>query len=267
MQVLIFSSIVLSTAIVNAVVNVWLNGSLRYVKFSLLWSFYISGFGALIYLFLRQYDLEKKKKLFEKELELSKLAELKTKAELDALQAKINPHFLYNALNSVADLSLVNGQKARAMTLALADLFRYSLNYSNSNWATVSQEVEMVNLYLEIERLRFEERLCYTVNVDKETEQQNVPRAILQPLVENAVKHGLKNLSEAVIALTIEQRGKKLVISVHDNGPAFPADLVPGYGLSSLFEKLEVLMPGRFEVAMHSQPQKVFELTLYADDE
>jgi LytS/YehU family sensor histidine kinase len=263
LQVAIFLSIVLSTMVVNGVVNIWLNGTTKYLKYSVLWSFYISGFGALIYLFLRQNDVEKKRKLFEKELELVKLSELKTKAELDALQAKINPHFLYNALNSIADLSLADGYKAREMTLALADLFRYSINYGNSNYATVAEEMEMVNLYLQIERLRFEERLHYSVEVDKEALAFHVPRTILQPVVENAVKHGLKNLHEARIAVNIKMRADALEINVHDNGPAFPPDMKPGYGLTSLFDKLEALFPGRFEVAMHNEPEKAFKIILY----
>ena len=135
---------------------------------------------------------KEKENLNEKELELSRLRELKTKAELDALHSKVNPHFLYNALNSIADLSITDGKKARKMTVALADLFRYSINYSNNNYSTVKEEVEMTEVYLQIEKIRFEDKLNYTVNVDDELGHYLVPRFILQPLVENAVKHGLK---------------------------------------------------------------------------
>jgi sensor histidine kinase YesM len=263
MQVAIFVAVVLSTAIINASLSTIINGSTRLVKYSVLWSFYLSGFGALIYLFIRQNELEKKRKLFESELQLAKLAELKTKAELDALQARINPHFLYNALNSIADLSVADGHKAREMTLALADLFRYSINYSNSNFATVADEMEMVNLYLQIEKIRFEERFQYKVAIDPEALTCTVPRALLQPVVENAVKHGLRNLQEAFINIRIKVAESDLKIEVHDNGPAFPDDMQPGYGLTSLFDKLEALFAGQYDVAMHNQPEKCFAITLY----
>jgi LytS/YehU family sensor histidine kinase len=222
----------------------------------------VNGFGALIYFFLRQNELEKKKVLFEKELELLRLSELKTKAELDALHARINPHFLYNALNAIADLSLVEGTKARQMAISLADLFRYSINYNNSNYATIREEMEMACLYLQIEKIRFEEKLNYTVKVDKEAEELAAPRFILQPVIENAVKHGLKNLQITTIDVVITYKEGQLKIQVYDNGPLFPKDLVAGYGLKSIFDKLELLFPERFEVAMHNEPRKCFEINI-----
>lgn len=263
LQVLIFSAIVLSTIVVNGVLNYLLNASGRYLKYSIAWSFYISGFGTLIYLFLRQNEMEKTKKLFEKELELSRLSELKVKAELDALHAKINPHFLYNALNSLADLSLTDGGRARQMALSLADLFRYSINYTKSNYATVKEEIEMTSLYLEIEKIRFEEKLNYILEINDVALPCEVPRFILQPIVENAVKHGLQNLEQTTIALRIKLEGQNLYINVYDNGPLFPKDTVAGYGLKSIFDKLDLLFPGRYEVNMHNEPLKNFEIILY----
>ena len=81
---------------------------------------------------------------------------------MDALHSKVNPHFLYNALNSIADLSITDGKKARKMTIALADLFRYSINYSNNNYSTIKEEVEMAEVYLQIEKIRFEDKLNYS---------------------------------------------------------------------------------------------------------
>src|SRR4029079_2217329 len=134
-------------------------------------------------------NIERKRKLSEKELELSKLQALKTKAELDTLHSKVNPHFLYNALNSIADLSITDGKKARKMTIALADLFRYSINYSNNNFTTVKEELEMTEIYLQIEKIRFEDQLRYHISADDSLYHYLVPRFVLQPLVENAVKH------------------------------------------------------------------------------
>jgi len=202
-------------------------------------------------------NLERQRKLDEKELELSKLHALKTKAELDALHSKINPHFLYNALNSIADLSITDGKKARKMTIALADLFRYSINYSNHNYTTIKDEVEMAEVYMQIEKVRFEDQLTYSVNVEPELNHFMVPRFVLQPIVENAVKHGLKatgRMTEIKIEVMRDEDGMLMIVK--DNGPAFPDELSPGYGVKSIYDKLDLLFPGNYEIHFSNQPQK-----------
>ena len=208
--------------------------------------------------------MQKRKKLFEKELQLAKLNELKTKAELDALHSKINPHFLYNALNSIADLTITDGQKARQMTISLADLFRYSINYNNSNYTTVKEELGIAKLYLQIEKTRFEDKLVYSITADDNSLSYLVPKFILQPIIENAVKHGLKltgHLTE--ISVTIKLQENALRIRVFDNGPAFPQVINPGYGLKTVYDKLELLFPGKFDVEMKNEPQKYLQISLY----
>jgi LytS/YehU family sensor histidine kinase len=208
-------------------------------------------------------DLERTKKMNEKELEVSRLQELKTKAELDALHSKINPHFLYNALNSIADLSITDGRKARNMTIALADLFRYSINYSQNNYSTISDEVAMIEVYLQIEKIRFEDKLTYSIRIDEETKHYLVPRFILQPLVENAVKHGLKATGQMTeILLEIKLKESKLLMNVADNGPLFPEDLIPGYGVKSVYDKLDLLFPSQYEIHFHNQPHKMVSIHL-----
>ena len=189
----ILITVIVCTIISGIPVNYFANGS-KFVKleFTLLFNLYTGCIAGFIYVTMSYVNLERQRKLDEKELELSKLHALKTKAELDALHSKINPHFLYNALNSIADLSITDGKKARKMTIALADLFRYSINYSNHNYTTIRDEVEMAEVYMQIEKVRFEDQLTYSVNVDPELNHFMVPRFVLQPIVENAVKHGLK---------------------------------------------------------------------------
>jgi LytS/YehU family sensor histidine kinase len=218
----------------------------------------------LVYAVLNYLGIEQKRKFDEKELELSRLRELKTKAELDVLHAKINPHFLYNALNSIADLSVTDGKKARKMTIALADLFRYSINYSDHNYSTVSDEIEMAEAYMLIEKIRFEDKLNYTVHVNEDVNHYLVPRFILQPIVENAVKHGLKatgKITEVDIEVKIEKGN--LQINIADNGPAFPDELIPGYGIKSIYDKLDLLFPGAYEVYFTNQPGKRVSIQLH----
>lgn len=227
------------------------------LEITLLYSFYSACMAGFIYVTMSYIDLERKRKLNEKELEVSKLQALKTKAELDALHSKINPHFLYNALNSIADLSITDGKKARKMTIALADLFRYSINYSDHNYSTIQEEVEMVRVYLEIEKIRFEDQLNYSIQLEEDVNHYLIPRFLLQPVVENAVKHGLKATGKMTeIDITIKNGGGGLQIIIADNGPGFPNELTPGYGVKSMYDKLDLLFPNQYEIHFTNRPQK-----------
>ena len=96
------------------------------------------------------------------------------------------------------------------MTMALADLFRYSINYSNNNFSTIKDEVEMAEVYLQIEKIRFEDQLNYPVHVDEKLNHYLVPRFVIQPLVENAVKHGLKATGQMTeIMLEVIERRRR----------------------------------------------------------
>ncbi|MEO5562606.1 MAG: histidine kinase [Chitinophagaceae bacterium] len=232
-------------------------GTLSNIEFSLLFDFYTGCITGLIFITMQYVDLDRQRKMSEKELEVSRLQELKTKAELEALHSKINPHFLYNALNSIADLSITDGKKARKMTVALADLFRFSINYSDHNYSTIKEEVEMAEVYLQIEKIRFEDKLNYTVKVDEEASHYLVPRFVLQPIVENAVKHGLKvtgQMTEIILEVKKEKDG--LLLNVADNGPLFPEELNPGYGVRSIFDKMDLLFPNAYEMHFTNQPRK-----------
>ncbi len=229
----------------------------RFLKYSIVSTVYITAAIGIVYAVINFLDLQRKRKFDEKELELARLRELKAKAELDALQSKVNPHFLYNALNSIADLSVTDGKKARQMTVALADLFRYSINYSSNNYSTVKEEVEMAEVYLQIEKIRFEDKLTYEVNADESLNHFLVPRFLVQPLVENAVKHGLKATGRLThIILEIKSAGDGIIVNVADTGPEFPHDLNPGYGVKSVYDKLDLLFPGDYEILFNNRPRK-----------
>lgn len=262
-KMLVLLTLISTSVLINWLVRTVFPGESReYAGYSILNSIYMACAIGFIYILVSYLDQERKRKFDEKELELSRLRELKTKAELDALHSKVNPHFLYNALNSIADLSITDGKKARKMTVALADLFRYSINYSNNNFSTVKDEVEMAEVYLQIEKIRFEDQLTYHVDVADETAHYLVPRFVLQPLMENAVKHGLKatgRLTEINLRINLEQA--MLVIRIADNGPLFPDELNPGYGVKSVYDKLDLLFPGSYEIHFGNEPRK--EVVIY----
>ena len=264
-KLLVLATLILMVVLVNLPMTyIMYNFQASYLRYSAMSSIYLGGATGLVYAMISYLDIERKRKFDEKELELSRLRELKTKAELDALHSKVNPHFLYNALNSIADLSITDGKKARKMTVALADLFRYSINYSNNNYSSLQEELEMTEVYLLIEKIRFEDKLNYSISVDEELKHYLVPRFLLQPVVENAVKHGLKATGQLTqINLEVNRHGEAMVIDVTDTGPDFPEHLVPGYGVKSMFDKLELLFPGDFSIEFINEPAKKVSIKIH----
>lgn len=259
---IVILSIVVSAVVIYSTINYVDNGmQFKSLHGTLVFAYLNALVTGLIYTAVNYVELDRKRKLNEKELEVTRLMALKTKAELDALHSKVNPHFLYNALNSIADLSITDGKKARKMTIALADLFRYSINYSNNNYSTLKDEVEMTDSYLQIEKIRFEDQLNYTLQVEAGLDHYLVPRFILQPLVENAVKHGLKATGKmTIIDLTVKRNGTGIIMNVADNGPAFPDELIPGYGVKSVYDKLDLLFPDNYEMYFSNTPTKQVSL-------
>lgn len=210
------------------------------------------------------FILKEKEIKIETEVKLANLRELKTKAELNALHSKINPHFLYNALNSIAGLAKTDAEKTEHMALSLSKLFRYSINKEQSDWSTFEEELNMVRIYLDIEKVRFNERLEFSINLPNELRSAQVPRFLIQPLAENSVKHGISKLTEkGQIQISVAQNGKYTEISVRDNGPDFPNELIPGFGLQSIHDKLEILYPNRFELHFVHSPNKKILIKLF----
>lgn len=203
------------------------------------------------------FILKEKEIKVETELKLANLRELKTKAELNALHSKINPHFLYNSLNSIAGLAKYNPDKTEQMALSLSKLFRYSINKEQSDWSTLGEEIEMVEIYLDIEKVRFDDRLNFTIELPEELKKERVPRFIIQPLVENAIKHGIaQKVTKGEVTVSIQKKEEHLEIAVKDNGNDFPDDLNPGFGLQSIYDKLEILYTNRFELHFLNAPSK-----------
>ena len=218
--------------------------------------------GTIIYLYQLQRD-NYDNKIQDQEMQLLKLNELKTQADLKTLQARINPHFLYNALNSITSLIHEAPEKAEEMTIKLSQLFRYSINTQEANWASVKEELEMVNTYLDIERVRFGNRITFITNADEKVLNEMIPRFLLQPLVENALKHGLKNKTEdGILKVNISESHNQLMIDVHDNGTAFPGDLMAGYGLQSTIDRLNLLYGEAWKLNYINSPEKKISIVV-----
>ncbi len=199
----------------------------------------------------------------QKDVEIAKMKELKNQAELNALHSRINPHFLYNALNSIASLAHIDANKTETMATGLSDLFRYSINKENKTYVTVAEELEMVKKYLEIEKTRFGDKLEYEIDANENTLGKQIPKFMIQPLVENAVKHGLSKIKgRGKIAVEVKQIKKDLSISIFDNGPDFPAEPVSGYGLQNLYDKLNIIYGNNAVINWENGADKHFKVTL-----
>ncbi|WP_077924040.1 histidine kinase [Spirosoma sp. 209] len=219
---------------------------------------------ANVFLYVLQQGRQLTRKLSEQEFQLLNMEKLKTRAELDALQAKINPHFLYNALNSIASLVHEDPDKAEEMTLLLSKLFRYSTGREGELFASLADELEMVRTYLKVEQVRFGNRLAFSVEVSEPNLiDLKLPQFLLQPIVENAIKHGIaKRADSGRIDVRIYEKAGELHLCVHDNGPAFPDEMSGGYGLRSIQDKLKLLYGDDGRVELQNWPLKQVLLSI-----
>lgn len=199
----------------------------------------------------------------KREIEILKLKQLKMKEELEALQSKINPHFLYNSLNTIAALVYDQADLAEELTLKLSKLFRYSINYGQQNFSSIKEELEMIGVFLDIEKIRLGNRLDFKLNVAPGLMNLYIPRFLLQPLIENALKYGLADRpGQGEIELEIQKQGKQLVIAIYDNGKTFPQQVISGQGFQNTYEKLELLCPNQYGFKLISEPRKHVLLVL-----
>jgi two-component system LytT family sensor kinase len=163
---------------------------------------------------------------------------------LKALRAQINPHFLFNALNAIAGLIHTRPELAEETVEQLAEVFRYTLRKSEKEWVRLDEELEFVAAYLRVEESRFGERLQVKVSVDAAATAIPVPAMSIQPLVENAIKHGTSTVEgQGRVALNVTLSPEGLCIEVCDNGPGFPAGFSlaapgSGHGLRNIAERL-----------------------------
>ncbi len=172
----------------------------------------------------------------------SRLLELNRKTELDALKNQLNPHFLYNSLNTISSLTLSAPEKARAMVGKLSDFLRHALRIDAMQLTTLRDELSNVERYMEIEKERFGNRLSYRLEVEEGCFEQKVPALILQPLFENAIKHGVQAAQEPVhIAFQARLQDNELVLQLSNAyDQKFTAFRREGVGLENVRSRLRL---------------------------
>ncbi len=196
------------------------------------------------------------KKYRARELQASQLEARLAQARLQVLKMQLHPHFLFNTLNAISELIYRDPDSAETMITDLSELLRLSFDNLETQEVPLRQELDFLQKYLEIEQMRFQERLTINMNIDEAAFDAAVPNMILQPIVENAIKHGLSPRSEGGrIDISAARNNGDLKLSVSDDGLGVPAgalpDLALGVGLSNTQLRLKHLYGGDHKFEMH----------------
>jgi two-component system, LytTR family, sensor histidine kinase AlgZ len=231
-------------------------------------AFYVTG--ALLYLLSVAFhyllaSLERAARVEKQEVEVKMLAR---EAELKVLKAQLDPHFLFNSLNSISSLCGSNPASARTLTTLLAEYLRKSLRTGSAESITLSEELELTSSYLAIERIRFGPRLELAQEIDESVRGFRVPPLLLQPLVENAVKHGIGQLLEGgTLQITAKRDDGRVRISVDNRcDPDRPVQEGHGIGLTNTRKRVEMFYGPSSRVEIVDEPTHYrVELWLPAD--
>lgn len=201
------------------------------------------------------YVVEHQRRLRERELTASRLETQLVRADLQALKMQLQPHFLFNALHTIGSLVRTGDRDTAIRVLAgLGDLLRRLLDGGSTQEVALEQELEFVRAYLAIERIRFRDRLTVTIDAPDDVRDAAVPHLILQPLVENAIRHGIApHRAAGRLEVRARRAGARLELIVCDDGPGLPAGQPPGahgIGLTNARARLERLYGADFELTI-----------------
>ncbi len=206
--------------------------------------------------------------IYSKELEAKKLNEanlnlLVKESELNVLRSQLNPHFLFNSLNSISSLTISDPDTAREMIIKLSEFLRYALKHGEREKTKLAEELKNIELYLQIEKIRFGEKLVFEKEVDGECEQGLIPNMILQPLFENAVKHGVYESTEPItIRMICKAESSRMQIEISNNfDPKQVSRKGAGIGLKNVRNRL-LLIYGRDDLVHFDKSGNVFKVQL-----
>jgi two-component system LytT family sensor kinase len=199
--------------------------------------------------FAREYFLRDQQRQRQAAQLQAQLAE----ARLDALRMQINPHFLFNTLHAVSALVERDPGGVRRMIARLSELLRYTIESHATDEVPLREELAFLRRYIEIMEIRFQGRLNVETSIADDTQEALVPNLILQPIVENALEHGVNRASgDGRISITVRREGDRLVLTVRDNGPGLDAPNESGVGLANTRARLEQLYGDRASLKLAS---------------
>ena len=211
--------------------------------------------------------LEYSRKYNDKRVELARLENQLSNAQLNALRLQLQPHFLFNTLNTISSLMEFNIKSAQKIVSKLGNLLRILLDKNKRNLIPLREELEFIRSYLEIERVRFMDRLQIRYQIDEQLLEAQVPGLILQPLVENAIKHGFgPNPGNGNISLDVFAEDHHLIMCIADDGAGSHLSqeelLNKGIGLKNVNERLRLLYGNRFSLGIQTATGQGFRVCL-----
>jgi two-component system, LytTR family, sensor kinase len=223
---------------------------------------YVFLYGAILAV---TYGLDSRERLATQRTETARLNEQLSKTQLDALRRQIEPHFLFNSLNAIAGLMRERRNDAAvSMIAALSEFLRTVIKDSSRQQVALSEEMAFAKKYLEIQKMRLADRLTVTVDVSEELRSAPVPSLILQPMVENAIKHGIsKRVNGGAIHISAVRSNGMLTLSVANDGPPLSANWEGtdfGIGLSNVRTRLQSLYGNEFRLTMRNRDQNGVEV-------
>jgi len=234
-----------------------------------------TGFMSYGTIFLISYVIDYYRRHQEEELKISRLktelaeAQLQvTEAQLQALKMQLHPHFLFNTLNSISALLDEDPEAADQMLARLGDFLRLTLENSGAQQVTLQEELEFLRCYLEIERVRFQDRLTVNIQIDPDALEAQVPNLILQPIVENAIRHGIvSRIAPGQIEIEASLSDNILRLRVKDNGPGLGAVqgrviVKEGLGLANTRSRLSQMYGASHQFEMVDAPEGGLQVTL-----
>ncbi len=210
------------------------------------------------YLFISLYNLS------EKNAREARLETLVRETELKMLRSQINPHFLFNSLNSISSLTITDPEKAREMVIKLSEFMRYSLSKKDEQPVTLKSELENLRLYLDIEKVRFGDKLSTEEEIDENCLETKMPIMLLQPLYENAIKHGVYESTECVkIKTRVTCNNDNLEIKITNNYESTPSPVKgTGTGLLNVSRRLDLFYGNKASLRTEKE-NGVFSVTLF----
>jgi two-component system LytT family sensor kinase len=209
-------------------------------------------YGAIIAL---STTFEARSRLLQQRAASARLAELLAQSQLAALRLQLEPHFIFNALNAITALIREQrGNEAIEMTAGLGDLLRRVTDGSQRQFVTMEEEIDFLGKYLDIQKMRFAERLRYHIDIPAALMKAQVPELIVQQLVENAIKHGIaKRAKGGELLVTATRNGAQLTLSVFNDGPLLTNHVKESVGLSNTRQRLQALYGNAQALTLQNQ--------------
>ena len=203
-----------------------------------------------------------------KEVENWQLKAQLNEAELTILKSQINPHFLFNALNNIRSLILSEPEKARDMITHISELMRYFIQFNSKEQVTIDQEISVVRDYLSLEKIQFDDRLSYQINIDDSVISAKIPPMTVQLLVENAIKHGISQLpAGGYIDINIRRVHDGTSIEVINSGQLGTTETDSGIGLKNLTDRIGILFGAHADIILRNNSDDTVIASIKIPDE